>query len=176
MVRHMISRRIPRRSRWLVALASLALAAAGCVPLAASAGSETYGVGATSAAAGGVAFGGHTSQGWPMFVELKNRRRIAETRIGFDMRCTSGDFYSDWEVWVGLRINGRHKFSARFGPETRRFNDGTTADFWGEISGTVNRAGSKISGRAHFEAVYYDTAAAVSDRCASGTLSWTAKQ
>jgi len=111
-----------------------------------------------------------------MFVQMKNRRRIAETRIGFDMRCTSGGSYSDWDIWVGLRVNRRHKFSSSYGPETQRFKDGTTGDFWGEISGTVNRAGSKISGGAHFKSVYYDGAGAVTDRCDSGRLRWTANQ
>ena len=168
--------RISRSACWLCALALLAMAAAVGVPLAASASSQTGGPAAASAAIQAVVYGGRTSQGWPVVIELRNRRLVAQALAGFDAPCTSGDSYSDWDRWTSLKVTRKGKFSAKFGPETQRFDDGTTADFQGAISGARNRAGSKFSGRWHFKATYYDTAGAVTDTCDTGNIRWTAKQ
>jgi len=150
---------LSRAASWLCAFAAVLLAAP-----------------AVSAAATGVVYGGRTSQGYPVVIELKNRRVVAQALMGFDARCTAGGLYSDWDRWTNLKMTRKGKFGARFGPETFRSDDGTTWDMQSEISGGLNRARSKISGSWHFKITYFDSAGGVTDTCDSGKIRWTAKQ
>jgi hypothetical protein len=165
-----------RSTRGLGALATGAILAAGGVPLA-SASPHDDGPSARSAGATGVVYGGRTSQDWPVVIELtRNRRRVAQAVIGLRMTCTSGGTVSLPDRYVNMDITRKRRFRASFGPDTVRNSDGTTSDFEGSISGTLNRARSKVSGRWHFRITDYDTAGAVTDTCDSGTIRWTAKR
>jgi hypothetical protein len=166
--------RFARRLGWLAAVAAI-IAAVG-VPLAASASPSGHGPSAGSAAARGVMFGGVTPQGWPVAIELKkNHRRVVRAVFGFDMRCTSGDVISAWSRFNDLAVSTKRRFRGSFGPSTNRYDDGTTSDWEGSMSGRVNRGGSKMSGSSQLTATFYDNAAAVTDTC-SGSVKWTAKQ
>jgi hypothetical protein len=149
---------------------------AGLVPLAA-ANSREDGDSARSAAATGVVFGGQTGEGWPVMVELsKNHRRVVRTVIGLDMRCTSGQSYSDWWRFSDVAVNKKRKFHDSFGPDTYRYDDGTgTYDVESRISGALNRAHSRVSGTWRSKLTDYDNTGAVTDTCV-GSVRWTAKQ
>jgi hypothetical protein len=157
-------------------LAAVAITAAAGVPLTASASPHGDGLSARSAAATGVVYGGRTPQGWPVVVELsKNRRRVVQTVIGLDVPCTSGDFIFTADPYTNLAVNKKRKFRASFGPYTTRHDDGTTADSEGSVSGRLNRARTRVSGRWHLKITLYDTAGALTDTC-SVSVSWSAKQ
>jgi hypothetical protein len=164
-------------ARRLGGLAAVAIAAAVCVPLAASASPHRDGSYARSAATTGVVYGGRTAQGWPVMIELKsNRRRVVQAVIGLRLPCTSGNIAALPDRYVNLAVNKRRKFRASFGPDTVRNDDGTTSDFEGSVSGRLNRARSKVSGRWQLKITEHDSAGAVTDTCDSGSISWTAKQ
>ena len=157
-------------------VATVVVSMAVCIPVAASASSHG-GARAESAAAKGVVYGGRTGQGWPVMIELtKNRRRVVQAVIGLRLTCTSDTFVNLPDRYVNMTVNRRRKFSASFGPDTQRNSDGTTTDFQGSISGGLNRARSKISGRWQFTLTEFDAAGAVTDTCDAGGVRWTAKQ
>jgi hypothetical protein len=158
-------------------LVALSISAAVGVPLAASASAHSDAPYARSAATAGVTFGGLTSQGWPVVVQFnKSQRRVVRAVIGLDLRCTSGGFARLSDRFVDLRVNTSRKFRASFGPITQRFDDGSSYDLEGSISGALNRARSKVSGKWHLKLTDHDSAGAVTDTCDSGSVRWTATQ
>jgi hypothetical protein len=165
-----------RFARRLGGLAAVAIAAAVGVPLAASASPSGHGVSARSAAATGVVYGGRTPQGWPVMVELtRNQRRVVLTVIGITLPCTSGQSFYASDFYDDLPVNRQRKFRESFGPNTQRNDDGTTSDWEGTMSGRLNRARSKMSGRWQLKVTHFDHSGAVTDTC-SGSVRWTAKQ
>ena len=166
-----------RLSKSAFRLAVVAIAAAVGVPLAASASPGNGGPYVRSAAVVGETYGGVTPQGWPVVIQLsKSQRRVVRVAVGFDLACTAGGFVSYGDTYVDLRVNTRRKFRASFGPDTQRYDDGTTSDFEGSISGTLNRARSKVSGKSRLKVTDYDNAGVVTDTCDSGIISWSAVQ
>src|SRR5215211_1859896 len=146
------------------------------VPLAASASSHG-GPNARSAAAKGAVYGGRTLQGWPVMIELnRTRRRVVQAVIGLRLSCTSGSIVNLPDRYINMSVNRRRKFRASFGPDTQRNSDGTTTDFEGSISGTLNRARTRLSGRWNLKITDFDANGAVTDVCDSGSVRWTAKQ
>ena len=165
------------KSAFPLGLVALSISAAVGVPLAASATPHGDGSYARSAAAAGVTFGGVTPQGWPVVIQFnKSQRRVVRAVIGLQLRCTSGGFANMSDGFVNLPVNTRRKFRARFGPITQRYDDGTTYDIEGSISGALNRARSKVSGTWHLKVTDHDSAGAVTDTCDSGSVRWTATQ
>jgi hypothetical protein len=171
-------RRISRSAFRLGALVAVAITAAVGVPLAASASShDSDGNHARSAAAAGVVYGGRTAQGWPVVIELnRNRRRVVQAVAGIRLDCTSGIVVNLSDRYFNGTVNNRRKFGGEFGPDTRRNADGTSTDLEGSMSGALNRARSRASGRWHLKLTVYDAAGAVTDTCDSGSVRWTAKQ
>jgi hypothetical protein len=171
---HELSR--SRSARRLGALAAAGITAI-CIPLTASASPHGDSPDARSAAVAAVTYGGVTGQGWPVVVELsRNKRRVVRAVVGIALRCTAGGFAFYSDPYGNLAVNRKRKFSASFGPDTERHDDGTTSDFEGSMSGRLNRARSKISGTWRFKVTDYDNAGAVVDVCDSGSVRWTAKQ
>ena len=164
------------KSVFRLGLVALSLSAAVGVPLA-SASAHSGAPRARSAAAAGVTFGGLTSQGWPVVVQFnKSQRRVVRAVIGGQLRCTSGAFANMSDGYVNLPVNTRRKFRASFGPITERNDDGTTYDIEGSITGALNSARSKVSGKWHLKITDHDNAGAVTDTCDSGSVGWTATQ
>jgi hypothetical protein len=170
-------RRISRSAVWLGGLGAVAVIATVGIPLA-SASPSSHGPSARSAGgASGLVFGGRTSQGWPVVIELsRNRRQVAQAVIGIRLPCTTGRFANLPDRYVRLPVNRRRKFSSSFGPETFRNDDGTTSDFEGSISGSFNRARTRASGRWQLKITDHDNSGAVTGTCDSGSVSWSAKQ
>jgi hypothetical protein len=154
----------------------LAVAVLGATPLVAAAAPRHGNAPArSSAAAGGVVFGGVTSDGFGLMVETnKSRTKIVRTATGLVLHCTSGATFSIPDSWNKLSVKKR-KFNAAFGPETQRNDDGTTTDFEGAVSGKFNRSKTSVSGTWSFKGTERDATGAVTDTCDSGTIRWTAK-
>jgi len=169
--------RTPRFGRRLGGLAAVAaiMTAVG-VPLTASASPSSRGPSGLSAAAAGKTYGGRTSQGFPIVIELsKNQRRVVQGVAALSLPCTSGNFYVNWDRWINVPVNRRRKFRTGFGRDTQSYDDGTTSKFESRMSGALNRARSKVSGRWQLKVTFYDNAGALTDTC-SVSVSWTAKQ
>ena len=155
----------------------LAAAVAVTVPVAATASSHVSGPSARGSAAAGLVYGGQTSQGWPVVIQLtKNRRQVALATTGLHLTCTDGVFGRLADRYARLPVNKRRKFSASFGPTHVRQDDGTISDFSGSISGTFNRARSKVSGRWRLQVTEHDASGAETHTCDSGNVRWSAKQ
>jgi len=132
---------------------------------------------AAKTATRGVVWGGVTSQGWPVVVELrKKRREIVRAAIGLHLQCTSGSIANVPDTYRDVRVSKKGKFSASFGPETVRRDDGTTFDVEGSVSGALNSTRTKLSGKWQIKLTDHDAAGVVTDTCDSGAVSWTAKQ
>ena len=168
---------LPRRFVRLGLVAALAGAAAVTVPVAATASTHLIGARAQSSAAAGLVYGGQTSQGWPVVIEVsKDRRRVARATAALHLACSDGAFGRLPDRYRGLRVNKRRKFSASFGPTPIQQDDGTTSDFQGSISGTFNRARSRVSGTWRLQITDHDASGAVIHTCDSGSVRWSARQ
>ena len=165
------------KSALRLGLVAVSIGAALCVPLAASASQHSNGPYARAAASAGVTYGGVTSQGWPVVIQfVQKQRRVGQAVIGLSVRCTSGAVANLSDRFIDLPVSTKRRFGASFGPDTQRFDDGTSADFEGSISGALNRTRSKVSGTWRFKVTEYNSAGAVTDTCDSGSVRWTAKQ
>ncbi len=167
---------IPRAAVRLGAIGAVAATVVVGVPLAASASPHRSGPEARVAATSGVVYGGRTAQGWPVMIETStNRGKVVQAVIGLRLTCTSGTFVSLPDRYIRLPISKR-KFGLSFGPETRNNEDGTTTVSQGSISGALNKAQSKMSGKWQLTLTDHDAAGAVTDTCESGVITWSAKQ
>ena len=167
---------IPRAAVRLGAIGAIAATVVVGVPLAASASPHRSGPAARVAATSGVVYGGRTAQGWPVMIETStNRSKVVQAVIGLRLTCTSGTFVSLPDRYLRLPVKKR-KFGFSFGPETRNNEDGTTSVTQGSISGALNKARSKMSGKWQLTLTEHDAAGAVTDTCESGVISWSAKQ
>ena len=129
------------------------------------------------AAAVGNTYGGLTSWGLPVVVDMKaNRRQIVRAVAAIDLTCTSGGSATVPDRFTAVAVTKKGKFSRAEGPTTQRNDDGTTTDFQGSISGSLNRAKTRITGTWRFKATFHDGTGAVTDTCDSGSVRWTAKE
>jgi hypothetical protein len=177
MRRYEIWHRITRPAFRFAGLGAVAGIAAIAVPVAATASSHVADPYAHSSGAAGVFYGGLTSQGWAVVIQVtKNGRQVTSAATGLHMTCSTGVTANVPDRYARLRVNKRRKFSLSFGPDTVRNDDGTTTDFEGRISGAFNRARSKVSGRWRLQATDHDGTGAVIGTCDSGIVRWSARQ
>jgi hypothetical protein len=157
-------------SRWLGCVAAGVSALLLAAPVAAS-GSP----GKTRASTGAF-FGGVTAQNFPVAVEMnKSRKRVVRIAIGLRATCTSGSGFSLPDWYKDLKVSKKGRFSSSF-TDTIRNDDGTTTDFAGSMSGTLNKAQTKVKGTWSWKGIDHDLAGAVTDTCEIANLSWSAKQ
>jgi hypothetical protein len=132
--------------------------------------------GAAPAAAPAKVLGGATSDDWPVMLEMsKNGKRVVHASAGVTLTCTSGGVFSLPDRYDKLKISKRGKFGGAFGPATSTNPDGTTTVFEGNMSGKVNKARTKASGKWQLKVTDHAATGAVTDTCDSGTVSWKAK-
>ena len=162
------------RVGWLVALTAAVLVV---VPLTASARPLGATPHARSAAAAGAVYGGATSQDLPVVIELNKRRtKVVRAHVALRLPCTAGGSTTQSDVYKGVKVSKKGKFSSRFGPVVNRNDDGTTTDAQGSISGKLNATRTKVSGTWQLKLTFHDAAGAVTDTCDSGNISWKGKQ
>jgi hypothetical protein len=130
---------------------------------------------ATATKATGSFYGGATSQGLPVVIKTNKSGRKVNALIAISLKCTSGGVLTLPDVY-SASVSKKGKFSKSFGPEPSRNPDGTSTDFEGSISGSFNKARTKVSGKWSFKGTDRDAAGAVTDTCDSGSVSWLAKQ
>jgi len=154
----------------------IAAAAVLCGPIAASAASHRDASAARKAPAPGVAFGGTTSQDFPIVIETAKKGKQVRATVAIRMTCTAGGSFTMPDFFARLTVSKSRKFGTSFGPETLRNDDGTTTDFEGSVSGRFNSSRTRVSGKWAIKATFHDAAGAVTDTCDSGSISWSAKQ
>lgn len=164
------------RTKARIIAAAVAVTLAGGGMAAAATASTSKSPTAAAAATTGTVLGGQTSQGWPIVVEMsKTGGQVVRVSAGLHLTCTAGGVVNLPDGYRKLSVSGTGKFSASFGPTTQRNPDGTTTDFEGSITGKLNKARTKGSGKWQFKGTAHDAAGAVTDTCDSGTVSWSAK-
>lgn len=125
----------------------------------------------------GNTYGGVTSQGQPVVVDMKpTRRQIVRAVVALELTCTSGTGFVVPDRYTRVPVTRSGKFRVAFGPITQRNDDGTTTDVEGRVSGALNRARTAINGSWSLSATEHDTTGAVTDTCSSGSVRWKAKQ
>jgi len=130
-----------------------------------------------SATAVGNTYGGVTSQGFPVFVDMNATRRVVVREVAaVVLKCTSGGRFTVPDKFTRLNVTKGGKFHVVYGPFTQRNDDGTTTDFQGRMTGALNDSKTKIVGTWRMIAVDHDAAGAVTDSCDTGLLTWSAKQ
>jgi len=133
---------------------------------------------APRAAAAGSTYGGVTSQGFPVIVDVTaNKRLVVRVLTAVRLTCApSGGVFTTTDGFRLLVVSRSGRFQASFGPNTQRNPDGTTTDFSGRMTARFNKARTQLTGTWSLTAVDHDAAGAVTDTCPSGALSWRAKQ
>ena len=130
-----------------------------------------------SATAVGSTYGGVTSQGWPVFVDMNATRRVVVREVAaVVLKCTSGGRFTVPDRFTRLTVTKGGKFHVVYGPFTQRNDDGTTTDFQGRMTGALNDSKTKIVGTWRMIASDHDATGAVTDSCDTGLLTWSAKQ
>jgi hypothetical protein len=163
--------------RRLGSAGALAAAVVLGAPLVASARPDGLAHSAAQGRAAGVSYGGVTPQLFPVVIEVsKNRKRVVVASIGLRLACTSGGLVNLPDGYTNLRLTKKGKFGASFGPTTVRNDNGTTTDFEGRMSGKLNAARTKVSGKWKLKVTDHDASGAVIDTCDSGAVKWKAKQ
>jgi len=111
-------------------------------------------------------------------VELSKRgTKIVRVTAGLTLNCTpSMGIVNLPDGYSNMRVSKRGKFGASFGPETAPPDkDGTTTTFEGSMSGKLNTARTKASGKWQLKLTDHSATGAVTDTCDSGTVRWKAK-
>ena len=132
---------------------------------------------ATAATARGTTYGGLTSQGMPVFVDVTaTKRQVTRVVAAVRMTCSAGGTWTVPDRFTKLPVSKRGKFRVVYGPVTQRNDDGTTTDFQGRATGALNDAKTKFTGTWRLIATDHDATGAVTDTCDTGLLTWKAKQ
>ena len=135
------------------------------------------GVRSSSATAVGNTYGGVTSQGMPVFVEMTaTRRQVVRMVAAMALDCTSGGSATVPDKYVRIPVSKAGKLRIAYGPVTIRNDDGTTTDFSARVTGALNFSRTLLSGSWRVTLVDHDAAGTVTDTCDSGPRSWRAKQ
>lgn len=146
-------------------------------PMVPAATASPAGVVTPSATAVGNTYGGITSQGFPVFVDMTaTRRQVVREVAAVVLKCTSGGQFTVPDRFTKLAVTKGGRFRIVYGPFTQRNDDGTTTDVQGRMTGALNDAKTRITGTWRIIAVDHDAAGAVTDTCDSGLLTWSAKQ
>jgi hypothetical protein len=119
-------------------------------------------------------YGGTTSKGEPVVVQLsRNRRSVGAFRIGWSADCTPDGFFSIGDALANFRLSRSGGFKDTF-PQTYTRPDGSKNKFDYELAGRVGR--SKASGTFHARVTDIASAGTTTSTCDSPRLTWTAKQ
>jgi hypothetical protein len=121
-------------------------------------------------------YGGMTGQQWPVMVELSSDRMlIARSGIGLDLKCASGyEFLPD--SYKGVPVSKTGRIRASYGPVRVDRSDGSFDVFQSRMTGTSNRARTRLAGTWRLVDAEHDATGALTDTCDSGTVHWTAKR
>lgn len=123
------------------------------------------------------ALGGTTRQDWPVVIELnKKGSKVVQATAGVTLDCTPSKASGRLpDVYSNMKVSRKGKFGSSFGPETVPNDDGTSTAFEGSMSGKLNAARTKASGKWQIKVTEHAATGAVTDTCDSGTVRWKAK-
>jgi hypothetical protein len=133
-------------------------------------------IGQATAASGGHVLGGVTKQGWPVEFELTSKQnQVKQVTVGLDLNCTSGDVFSRPDGYRVVAIKRSGSFSSSFSGFIQDIGNGQTTLSSGHMSGKLNRARTRVTGKWQLHVTFRDNNANPVDQCDSGTVSFSAK-
>jgi hypothetical protein len=140
--------------------------------------------GAPKKVAGGV-FGGTTSQGYPVLVEVsKLGLKVSRALAAIDLPCVQPQvLYTNPDSYTGLPISATGKFAYSY---KNVKGDGlpdigiSSFNYSGSVAGQFNKAGTRVTGTWHAHLTAYSaadpTGATVLHECDSGVVKFTARR
>ena len=149
------------------------------IGLTAEAAAATHSSVASSAAPapsiGAGVFGGLTSKGAPVVVELaRSGKRVKRTVAAVELKCTpSGDSFTIVDKWTQLPVR-RGRFGSSFRDTSTEA--GQIFEASGSVKGKLNRKRTRITGSWRAQLVIRNAAGATIDTCDSGPLRFTARR
>jgi hypothetical protein len=175
-----------RARLWLVAVGILAIAAPLAFAGPATTGRTTayrlhlapHAVTSAKKAPVGQVFGGKTSQGWPVVVEVsKDGKKVVSALAAVELTCTSGMSLFNPDGYSTMPLSAKGAFKAAFGPQPLgSMPPDRTVIGQGAATGARNAAGTKMKGTWTETFTVVDPAGTTVDTCTTGNLTWTAKQ
>ena len=126
---------------------------------------------ANAAATKGFVYGGQTSQGKPVVVEMaRSGRMVKRALVALELTCESGGSFTWTDYYTQLRLRGG-RFASVYEDD---FLDGNMAvELSGTISGRVRR--SAVRGTWRFSVRSRDIVTGETDSCQSGSVRFTAR-
>jgi len=139
-------------------------------------GAETVLAGGPGASprSGGIMYGGTTSNGWPVIVEVTRNGRLMKRVVGgISADCTQGGTYVFPSSWRYLRIAGNGSFKATYNDSY--LSDGSEVTLSESFAGRFNRARTRLTGTWRASTTFREVDGTV-DVCDSGSLRVVARQ
>jgi len=134
--------------------------------------SAAAGVASTPAGTGYVA---KTSGGHVALTLSRDGRQVRRAFVGFTMRCSDGDSFTDFASFKALPISKTRKFKSSFdtGVLPNPSDPGGTIQLTESITGKLNKRRTKITGIVQYGfTVKFSTGAIVT--CTTGAISYSA--
>ena len=123
---------------------------------------------------GGVMYGGTTSNGWPVIVEVTRNGRLMKRVVGgISSDCSQGGRYTFPSSWRYLKIAGNGSFKATYNDSY--LSDGTEVTVSESFVGKFNRARTRLTGTWRVSTTFREVDGTV-DVCDSGSLRFVARQ
>ena len=121
----------------------------------------------------GVVYGGLTSNGWPLTVEVTRNGRMVKQVLGaISSPCSLGGSFIFPSTWRDLRISRSGAFRASY--DDSFVDEGYEVTISETFAGKFNRKRTKLTGRWRAASTFRDRDGTV-DVCDSGLLRFTAK-
>jgi hypothetical protein len=120
-------------------------------------------------------FGAPTSQEWPLLLEVNTARSvITRAQVVLNEQCQSGHTaYGIGSGDKGIAIKRTGSFSDSYTAGPLALPEGATVTYSDQISGTFNKARTRITGTWH-EASTFTMSNGTTDTCDSGKVAFTA--
>jgi hypothetical protein len=123
----------------------------------------------------GTAYVASSGNGGVQIVLSTDGRQVRTALFAYKLQCSDGSISYDYDVFEKLPVSATRKFSYSYdsGPKADPALPGATFAYTQSISGTLNKAGTKIVGTARAALSYTDAAGAVTT-CDTGTIAFKA--
>ena len=127
-------------------------------------------------AARGTSFAAETAKGGVLVTISKDGRQVRHALFANQFKCSDGTSFYDFDAYTKIPISAARKFSSSFEdpPEPIASQPGATISYKQSISGTLNKARTRIVGTARSSYAVVNPAG-TSYTCDTGTINFIAR-
>jgi hypothetical protein len=166
--------RIPLRIRATVAALAPAVAMVGLVAMSPMGAELALADASAAQRSAGVVYGGLTSNGWPVTVEVTRDGRLVKRVVGAMFAdCSQGGSYTFPSQWRDLRVSRSGAFKASY--HDTDVDDGVVVTYAETFVAKFNRARTRLTGKWRSSTTFRTPDGTV-DVCDTGSLRITAQQ